>query len=87
MRFMIRCLSAMLFVTVASAAQAQGYPSKPIRMYVPFAPGGVVDVTARILANKLTERLGWTILAENKPGGNRFIAVSAAAKSEPAGNI
>jgi tripartite-type tricarboxylate transporter receptor subunit TctC len=85
MRFIIRCLSVMLFVAGASAARAQEYPVKPIRMLVPFAPGGVVDVTARILANKLTERLGWTILVENKPGGNGFIAVSAAAKSEPDG--
>ena len=66
-------------------AQAQEYPSKPIRVLVPFAPGGVVDVTARLLTQKMTERLGWNFIVENRPGGNGFIAVTAAAKSTPDG--
>ncbi len=63
------------------AAHAQSYPSRPIRVIVPFAPGGVVDVTARLLTQKMTERLGWNFVVDNRPGGNGFIAVSAAAKS------
>ncbi|MGC4396443.1 Bug family tripartite tricarboxylate transporter substrate binding protein [Hydrogenophaga sp. T2] len=64
---------------------AQDYPSRPIRVIVPFAPGGVVDITARLLTQKLTERLGWNFVVDNRPGGNGFIAVSAAAKAAPDG--
>ena len=70
---------------VGGAASADEYPSKPIRVIVPFAPGGVVDVTARILTLKMTERLGWNFIVKNKPGGNGFIAVTQAAKSQPDG--
>lgn len=66
-------------------AMAQDYPSRPIRVIVPFAPGGVVDVTARVLTQKMTERLGWAFIVENKPGGNGFIAVTQAAKATPDG--
>ncbi len=70
---------------IGRAALAEDFPSRPIRVIVPFAPGGVVDVTARILTLKMTERLGWNFLVENKPGGNGFIAVTQAAKSAPDG--
>lgn len=66
---------------LAGAALAEDYPARPIRVIVPFAPGGVVDVTARILTQKMTERLGWNFVVDNKPGGNGFIAVSLAAKA------
>ncbi|WP_028604460.1 Bug family tripartite tricarboxylate transporter substrate binding protein [Ottowia thiooxydans] len=66
---------------LSSAAFAQAFPSRPIRVVVPFAPGGVVDVTARILTQKMTERLGWNFIVDNKPGGNGFIAVSYVAKA------
>jgi len=66
-------------------AHAQDYPTKPIRVLVPFAPGGVVDTSTRILTNKLTERLGWTFVIDNRPGGNGFIAVGIAAKGAPDG--
>ncbi|MES2536769.1 MAG: tripartite tricarboxylate transporter substrate binding protein [Pseudomonadota bacterium] len=85
MRLTIRVLSTLLIAGSAAMAHAQEYPSKPIRLLVPFAPGGVVDVTARILSLKLTERLGWNIVVDNRPGGNGFIAVTAAAKSAPDG--
>jgi tripartite-type tricarboxylate transporter receptor subunit TctC len=76
-----------LVVASASAAllgmaRAQAtYPSRAIRVIVPFAPGGVVDVTARLLTLKLTERTGWQFIVENKPGANGFIAVTAAARA------
>lgn len=78
-------LLAQTFLGGAALAQAQDFPSRPIRVIVPFAPGGVVDVTARILTQKMTERLGWNFVVENKPGGNGFIAVTAAAKATPDG--
>ena len=77
-------LAAMIAATLAAvvtAARAQDYPTKPIRVLVPFAPGGVVDTSTRILTNKLTERLGWTFVIDNRPGGNGFIAVGIAAKA------
>ncbi|WP_288252335.1 tripartite tricarboxylate transporter substrate binding protein [uncultured Hydrogenophaga sp.] len=81
-----RVLLASATLMAASAllpatAFAQDYPNRPIRVIVPFAPGGVVDTTARLLTQKLTERLGWNFVVENKPGGNGFIAVTTAAKA------
>lgn len=78
-------LLAQTFVGGLTSAQVQDYPNRPIRVIVPFAPGGVVDVTARILTQKMTERLGWAFIVENKPGGNGFIAVTQAAKSSADG--
>ena len=62
-------------------AQAQDYPAKPIRILVPFAPGVAVDTSTRILTQKMTERLGWNFVVENRPGGNGFIATTAVAKA------
>lgn len=70
---------------ISPAASAQDFPSRPIRVVVPFAPGGVVDVTARLVAQKITERLGWQVVVENRPGGNGFIAVTNVARSAPDG--
>ncbi len=88
MRNWIRSIVVAAAVAGASASaaaqaqsQAQNYPNKPIRVLVPFAPGGVVDTSTRILTNKLTERLGWTFVIDNRPGGNGFIAVGLAAKA------
>ncbi len=76
---------AALCLIAAGAAAAQQYPDKPIRMLVPFPPGGVVDTSARILTTKLTERLGWQFVVDNRPGGNGFIAVTTAARGTPNG--
>jgi tripartite-type tricarboxylate transporter receptor subunit TctC len=72
---------AVVLLLAGFAAQAQDYPSKPIRIMVPFAPGGAVDTTARILTQKMTERLGWQFVVENRPGAAGFIATTAVAKS------
>jgi tripartite-type tricarboxylate transporter receptor subunit TctC len=71
--------------TAAPATASGQYPERPIRMLVPFAPGGVVDTSTRILTNKLTERLGWQFVVDNRPGGNGFIAVQTAARGAPDG--
>ena len=81
----MRTLLAVMMSLLASTALAQDYPVKAIRILVPFAPGGAVDTTARILTLKMTERLGWSFVIENRPGGNGFIATTAAAKSAPDG--
>jgi tripartite-type tricarboxylate transporter receptor subunit TctC len=84
---MLRALIGMLLLSLAGAqaVRSQDYPTKPIRVLVPFAPGGVVDTSTRILTTKLTERLGWQFVVDNRPGGNGFIAVGLAAKATPDG--
>ncbi len=69
----------------ASAAFAQAWPAKPIRFIVPYTPGGFTDITARLVAQKLGERLGQPVTIDNKPGGNSIIGVDALAKSAPDG--
>ena len=85
---MIRLLTTsilVIFLAVAPGALGQEYPTKPIRVLVPYAPGGVVDTTTRIVTNKISERLGWQFVVDNRPGGNGFIAVSIAARGAPDG--
>jgi len=68
------------------SAQAQAWPTKPIKIIVPYPPGGFTDITARLIAQKLQERLGQTVLIDNKPGANSVIGVDALAKSAPDGS-
>jgi tripartite-type tricarboxylate transporter receptor subunit TctC len=83
---MIRILmNLLLALPLAFAVGAQEYPTKPIRVLVPYAPGGVVDTTTRIVTNKITERLGWRIVVDNRTGGNGLIAVNIAARGTPDG--
>ena len=82
---MMRILVTVVSFFFCAAAQAQEYPTKPIRVLVPYAPGGVVDTTTRIVTNKITEKLGWQFVVDNRPGGNGFIAVNIAARGAPDG--
>ena len=70
---------------VAFAAQAQTYPSKPIRLVVGFAPGGNTDTVARVVGQKLSERLGQQVIIENKAGAGGTIATGEVARAEPDG--
>jgi tripartite-type tricarboxylate transporter receptor subunit TctC len=70
---------------LAAAAEAQQYPTKPVRLLVPFAPGGGTDITARAIAQGLSERLGQQFVADNRPGANGTIAVDILTKSLPDG--
>src|SRR4051812_49754473 len=79
-------LLAPLFVALAtSAAPAQNYPNKPIRLVLPYAPGGIIDYVGRTLATHLSEPLGQTVVAENRPGGGGIARTDAVARSAPDG--
>jgi len=72
-----------MYVPVASFAQA--YPSKPIRMIVGAPPGGTTDVVGRLIAPKLSERLGQQVIVDNRPGASGMIGADAVAKASPDG--
>jgi tripartite-type tricarboxylate transporter receptor subunit TctC len=84
----IVCCLVTLAVAAATApvqAQAGTYPDHPIRLVVSFPPGGGADTTARMLAQKMGERLGQAVVVENKPGANGLIGTDAVAKAAPDG--
>ena len=74
-----------LSVGAVSAAWSQAYPNKPLKIVVPFGAGGVADLTARTVAQKLGENLGQSIVIENKPGAGGVVATDSVAKSAPDG--
>ena len=75
----------LALASIASGPLAQDYPAKPIRMIVPLAPGGAADLLARFLAPGLTERLGRTVVVENRAGAGGHIGSEFVAKSAPDG--
>ncbi len=75
-----------VFAGAVPAAEAQpGYPNRPVRVLVPYGPGGVADTTVRLLAQKLNERLGQQFIIENRPGAGGIVAAKAGATAAPDG--
>ena len=90
MRFYCARLAAGLLALFAfvgtDPAVAQSYPSRPVKLIVPYAPGGPNDIIARVLAQKLTEQLGGNFFVENLPGGGGTIGTGNAANAAPDGH-
>jgi tripartite-type tricarboxylate transporter receptor subunit TctC len=83
----LRAAVAMLLAAAALGAAAQTpYPSRPIRILVPFAPGGSLDPVARLIGDRLQQAWGQPVIVDNRPGGNTTIATLAAAKAPPDGH-
>jgi tripartite-type tricarboxylate transporter receptor subunit TctC len=77
----LRSFAAIALALACGAAAAQGFPSKPIRFLVPFAPGGIGDLTARTVAQKLSENLGQQVVVDNRPGAGMIFSATAAMQS------
>src|SRR5262249_19971731 len=76
---------AVLLPLLAAAAVAQNYPSKPVRLLVPFAAGGVADITARVVTQEMSKAMGQQVLVENRPSAGGIVASEAGAKADPDG--
>jgi tripartite-type tricarboxylate transporter receptor subunit TctC len=85
MKRLFSTTAAIAAAVVALGAQAQGYPSRPVKIVVPFAPGGFTDVVARILQTQLSGALGQPIVIENKPGAGSTIGTAEVANAKPDG--
>jgi tripartite-type tricarboxylate transporter receptor subunit TctC len=86
MKCLFRALGAFAIVLACSSgALAQGWPNRPIRMVVPYTPGGYTDLMARLVGQKISEALGQPIIFENKPGANAIIGTDVVAKAAPDG--
>jgi len=86
MKNIVKALSAIVAsACVVANAVAATYPEKPIRLIVPFAPGGSVDLVGRILAQRLSERLGQQVIVDNKPGAGGTLGADVVAKAPPDG--
>ena len=86
---LVACVAGAVAITAATTAAAQGaaagYPAKPIRVIIPFAPGGASDFVGRIMQPRLAELTGQSIVVENRAGASGNIGLEAAAKSAPDG--
>jgi tripartite-type tricarboxylate transporter receptor subunit TctC len=79
------CATITASVAAGGAASAQEYPTRPIHVIAPYAPGGIADIAARLVGQKLTEAWGQQVVVENRPGANGFIGVTAVSRAAPDG--
>ena len=83
---MLRKFASLLAIgLLATTAHAQSYPDKPIRLVIPFPPGGGTDILGRLVAQKLTEANKWTVVPDNKAGAGGTLGISEAARGKPDG--
>ena len=80
-----RAAGALVLAVVASPAWAQDFPSRSLKLVVPYAPGGGADSVARIVAKKVSENIGQPIVIENKGGAGSIVGTDLVAKAEPDG--
>ncbi len=80
-----RCLAILLSAGMLCSAHAQPYPAKPVRLIVPYTPGGATDILARLLAAKFTESMGQQFIAENRAGAAGLVGAELAARAAPDG--
>src|SRR5258707_15805102 len=89
MRTMTRRVALLMLPAFAALATtnalAQSYPNRPIRLVVPYAPGGIVDYVGRTLAQRLNDTLGQPVVAENRPGAGGIVGTDSVARSTPDG--
>jgi tripartite-type tricarboxylate transporter receptor subunit TctC len=85
MHYLVKSAAVALAAAISSGATAQGFPSKPIRIVIPFVAGGPSDTVGRAIGSKFQEFLGQPAVVENKPGANGSIAAEFVAKSDPDG--
>ncbi len=84
-RTLLCALACAAVFLAAAEARSQTYPSKPVRMIVPFPPGGPIDVMARLVGDRLSQGLGQTVVIENRPGAGATIGSKAVASAEADG--
>jgi tripartite-type tricarboxylate transporter receptor subunit TctC len=82
---LVRCLLVMAAALAAAPSGAQAFPSRPLRIIVPYPPGASTDYTARLIGQRITESLGQTVVVENRGGGGGVIAAELAARAAPDG--
>ena len=85
MKNVLRPMVAVAALSVCAALQAQDYPTRPVRVLVPYTPGGITDLVTRIAAAELAKSFSQTVVVDNRPGANSILAVDMVSKATPDG--